>query len=104
MQITVIKTGGFAGVREELGPVEGETIAEGLRAEIEGELRKVRFEEMPTEPPPHDRVADGFGYTIEVIDGDRSHSVEFDQGEKRGLSHLLTLIEKTGGYHPKPWE
>jgi len=104
MRITVIKTGGIAGVREELGPIESEAIADDLRAEIEEELRRVRFEEMPTEPPPHEPIRDGFNFLIEVVDGDRSHQVACDEAEMRGLERLLGLLEQAGSYHSKPWE
>jgi Emfourin len=104
MQITVIKSGGIEGVREELGPVDIETLADDLRTEIEEELQRVDFEEMPSEPPPHDRRPDGFGYVIEVVDGDRSHQVECDDAEMRGLESLLGLLDRAGSWHSKPWE
>jgi hypothetical protein len=97
MKLAATKSGGFAGVREELGPIDDDALPDDLRAKIEQELERVGFSEMPSEPPRHTPIDDGFNYTITVTDGDRSHCVAFGDGIGRGLFRLLAMVEKAAG-------
>jgi len=96
MLITVKRTGGFAGVREELGPVDTDTVQDEIREAIEAELGEVGFWDLPSEAPPHEPIRDGFDYEISIVDDDRNHSVSFDDRDGRGLLRLFCLIATSG--------
>jgi hypothetical protein len=95
MQIRATRSGGILGVREELGPIDTDAISGGLGDEIEAEVEKVGFFDLPSEPAPHDPWPDAFYYGITVEDGDCTHSVSFEDGEWQGLLRLSCLLDQT---------
>jgi hypothetical protein len=99
MKVTVRKSGGIAGVHEQIGPVD--TAQEGdAGGRIEAKIEQIGFFSMPKELPEEHRIIDGFGYGVSVDDGDRHHEVEYGDGTKREerqpLDELQGLLEENG--------
>jgi hypothetical protein len=102
MEITIHKSEGMSGAQEELGPIDSGELPPELQGEIEEEIRKVDFFDLPTEPEG-DPAFDADAYRISIVDGDRAHAVAFNIADERGLGRLRSLIEKSGaGYHSVP--
>jgi hypothetical protein len=90
--ITVRRTGGFAGVNEQLGPVEAD---ERTRAFVE----EIGFFHFDAQLPGGERVFDAFNYSITVEEGGNSHTVSFtDAGDDvaRPFLRLIALVEEGG--------
>ena len=99
MEITIEKSGGFAGVRERLGPVD--TAEQGdAGAEIETKVEQIGFFELPGRLPEDNQIRDGFGYAMTVEADDRRHRVEYSDGSRREdrqpLDELTQLLEANG--------
>lgn len=101
MEITVIRSGGLLGATEELGPLDSKDLPARLQGEIQEEIEKAGFFELPAELPGKP-IPDGYSYGIAISEKDRSHSVTFRDVDMGGLGRLLALIEQSGaGYHRK---
>ena len=103
MEITVGKTGGFAGVHEKLGPLETGSLDAAAANRLESKVREIGFFDMPKEIPDSGGIRDAFHYQVSVADGDRSHSVSFGgraaadhEHHVRGLGELIRLLEEAG--------
>lgn len=96
MKISATRSGGILGVSEELGPIDTGSLPGELGREIEAEVQRVGFFDLPAEPSAHEPWPDAFHYGITVEDGDRSHSVSFEDGGWQGLLHLSCLLDETG--------
>lgn len=97
MEISVRRTGGFAGVNDRLGPVETTEIYGGIGEQLETVVRNVDFFELPWAFPsgPGD---DLFEFTATVSDGGRSHSTSWDDLSDRPpeLDQLIELLLRAG--------
>ena len=77
MQVTVRRTGGFAGVNEQLGPVEAD---EATRALVE----EIGFFHFGEHLPGGEGASDAFEYSITAEEGGNPHTVSFtDVGDDR---------------------
>jgi hypothetical protein len=95
MQITVMRSGGFAGITEELGAVATETLGEdGL--ELERLVSEARFFELPSELPG-DAGADMFRYEVTVVEEGRSHTVAYSGEGDDAPEPLRQLVAKVSG-------
>lgn len=101
MEITVRRTGGLAGVNEQVGPVDTAEVDARLADQIETTLRDVDFFELPLAFPPTSGP-DVFEFAATVVDGDRSHSTSWDDLSDRPpeLDELVELLLRSGA----PWE
>jgi hypothetical protein len=99
MEATVVRTGGFAGVHERIGPVDADSLDGALGLEIEAKVEEIGFFDLPPELPER-LIYDGFRYRVTVTVGDRTHSVRYGDGteDRRGVNKLVALMEKSG-----PW-
>lgn len=99
MQITVVRTGGFAGVHELLGPVDTDNTDSELGTRIRAAAEDLHFFRLP-ESLPAGRIIDGFNYLITIVAAENNHSVRFDDGspgsEASKLRELIDLLEEAG--------
>jgi hypothetical protein len=80
MQISVRRSGGYAGL-EEAWSVDTASLEPDLRAKLEASVSDARFFEQPTFLAG-DVGSDAFRCEITVKDGDRAHTVTFsDPGD-----------------------
>lgn len=110
MEVTVDRTGGLAGVRERLGPVDTSQLnAGGLGAQIEAKVSEIGFFDLPEQLTGGEHASDTFKYKVTVVDGDRNHSVSYDElsneAERCGVKDLVKLLDQAGvGWHDAPLE
>ena len=96
MRIRVRRTGGFAGIDEEVGSVDTASLAPDTRDELERLVRESDFFALPA-AVEGDVGADQFRYEVTVEDGARAHTVTFvgDQGPR--VAALRRIVAAAGG-------
>jgi len=94
MKISVTRTGGFAGVTDEVGSVDTAQLDAAARQKLEQDVRRVNFFELPARLPGEPVGADLFAYRVTVSDGPREHSVTFtgEEGAAATLRELLVAV------------
>lgn len=94
MRISVKRTGGFAGVTEELASVDTASLNRASALQLEQMVREARFFDLPAEIPGTTIGADLFRYEVTVTEGDRQHTVAFadDGAEIAPLRRLMGAL------------
>lgn len=99
MQISVARTGGIAGVHQQLGPVDLGGAAPEIRSRITAMIRKMDFFDLP-DSVGYGRVFDGFRDLISIKEGDRSHKVRLEPGDEdpnaAPLAALVRALTEAG--------
>jgi hypothetical protein len=105
MRITVTRTGGFAGVHQQLGPVETSALAPGLAEQVGRILTEVDFFTLPAslQGAP---VRDGFRYTVHAEGGTLKHTVTMqghsDDMAVISLHQLVDVLHQAAGFEDVP--
>ena len=107
MIITVVRSGGFQGRTEQLGPVDTSRVEPGVGAGLEEKVEEIGFFELPKRLPGGEDSSDTFNYTVTVTDVGRDHTVAYnelsDEARQCGVTDLVKLVEDTGvGWDPTP--
>jgi hypothetical protein len=91
MQVTVRRSGGFAGIDEEVGSVDTASLDAGAREQVERLVEEAGFFALPA--AVEDEVgADQFRYDVTVSEGGRTHAVAF-RGEGPRAETLRRLVD-----------
>jgi hypothetical protein len=96
MQITVKRSGGFAGLTDEFGPVDTKKIDPGTAQKIEGLVSGEQFFTLPAEIAAKSVGADLYHYEIDVIDGKQHHTVSFRDDGGPATAKLVQLATLVG--------
>ncbi len=99
MQISVKRSGGFAGLTENLADVNTATLPAGVKQQVEGAVKSLDFFQLPAAVPDQAVGADYQQYEITVSDGGRQHKVTFYDDESPGVAPLRNLVDKLTGTH-----
>lgn len=92
MRITVTRTGGFAGLHQQLGPVETSSLDSEAADQVSRIVTESDFFHLP-ESLQGSPVYDGFRYVVRVADGDREHAVAIEgMSEDPAVGRLHELI------------
>lgn len=93
MRITVTRTGGFAGLHQQLGPVETSSLDSEVADQVGRIVTESDFFSLP-ESLQGSPVHDGFRYTVRINDGDREHTVVTEgMSDDPAVGRLHALIE-----------
>lgn len=99
MQLTVLKTGGVAGMRQQLGPVDTDHVSGAVSSAIARMVEEVGFFNLPERLEPSN-MPDDFHLVIDIVDGARDHQVAFDEHspspEARSLLELVAALQQGG--------
>jgi hypothetical protein len=76
VRISVRRSGGFAGIEEELGSLDTAALAADARVRLEGVVRQADFFALPA-AVEGEVGADQFRYEVTVEDGGSAHTVTF---------------------------
>jgi hypothetical protein len=93
MKINVKRTGGYAGLEEELAAVDTSRLEPGAARRVEQLVDGAGFFELPALAADDAAGADMFRYTVTASDGGREHSVSFGEGSP-SAAPLLGLLEE----------
>jgi hypothetical protein len=77
VEIRISRSGGFAGLQEELAQVDTADLDPRQAAALDSQLDEVDFFALPSELPTSDVGADQFTYSITVSGERGSHTVSF---------------------------
>jgi hypothetical protein len=92
MKITVQRTGGYAGLTEEIAAVNTAQLAPAAARRGEQLIQQAGFFNLPAKATGDAVGADMFRYEIIASDGERQHTVAFTDGSP-DAAPLLKLIE-----------
>jgi hypothetical protein len=95
VEITISRSGGFAGVVEELASLDTGGLDAQLAATLESRLDEVKFFSLPSELSTEAVGADHFTYSITVCGDHGSHTVSFrDDGTgKPGAGPVGEIVD-----------
>jgi hypothetical protein len=93
MRITVKRSGGFAGLSEELASVDTADLEAERAEQIEQLVGDISFFDLPTELSPDEVGADQFRYEITVSDDGREHTVTYQDNGGAEVAQLRRLVE-----------
>lgn len=79
MIVSVNKSGGVAGVFEDLASYDVAEMSEDQRAELQKLLGDVDFFGLPADVGGMHPIVDDFAYTVRIVDGDVAHRVSWDR-------------------------
>lgn len=93
MKISATRTGGFAGLTDDLGTVDTAQLDTVAKKALELIAQRVDFFYLP-ERLPGEVGADLFTYTVTVTDGSRKHTVTFagEEGKAVALRELIAAL------------
>lgn len=97
MKISITRSGGFAGTSQYVADVDTSRLSGDVALEIERILAWIGFFDLPSEVPDGAPGADFFRFEITVVDGERRHSVAFnDSGGpiQRALREFVAYVTK----------
>lgn len=101
MQITVTRIGGFAGVHQQLGPVETATLDPEVADRIHQIVAELDFFTLPERLPSDGEIRDGYFYAVHVVADGRDRTVRTEDGSRDPaaleLHRLIRLLDEAGG-------
>ena len=95
MEVKVVSTGGIAGERKEIGPIDTDRVPGGDRIEIQ--VEEIGFWEMPERLPVEHPIRDGYTHEVTITVERRRHVVSFadsSSGENAGIAELVSLVRQ----------
>jgi hypothetical protein len=105
MRITVTRTGGFAGLHQQLGPVETSSLDSEVADQVSRIVTESDFFNLP-QSLQGSPVYDGFRYTVRIDDGDREHTVEMEGLSEDPpmvrLHELIGVLDQAVGFDNAP--
>jgi hypothetical protein len=93
MKISIIRSGGFAGLAETLGSLDTTSLAPAQARKIEALVAAAGFFELPDELTGDIAGADFMRYEVTVSDGTRRHTVRFVDDQSARSHPLAALVE-----------
>jgi hypothetical protein len=93
MKINLKRTGGYAGLEEELAAVDTSRLEPGAARRVEGLISSAGFFDLPAVAEDDAVGADMFRYTMTVSEGGREHTTSFGEGSP-SAAPLSNLIEE----------
>jgi hypothetical protein len=93
MRVVVRRTGGFAGLAENIKDLDTAQLDAAAARLVEQLVQSLGFFSMPATIAGGGIGADMFHYEITVSEGDRQHTVAFDDDESRETAPLRSFVD-----------
>jgi hypothetical protein len=93
MQVLVKRTGGFAGLTEELAQVDTKQLDMATAQQVENIVQSFGFFEQPATIVSREVGADRFSYEITVTEGDQKHTITFNDDKSPETEPLRKLVK-----------
>ncbi len=94
MKVSVKRSGGYAGVSEQIASVDTANTNEAAAGEVENLVRDVNFFNLPPNPPGQKVGADFLKYEVTVTDQGRQHAVTFNDDGAPATARLLEFVQR----------
>jgi hypothetical protein len=92
MNIGIRRTGGIAGIKAQLGPVD--TVELGNGGLVVRKVQEINFFDLSAELPVANPVADGFHYAMTVEENERRHTVHYGDDSDAEAARPLFEVQK----------
>ncbi len=99
MKISVKRTGGYAGLPEDLAAINTAALPVAVAQQVEQMVQEIRFFDLPAVVSGGTIGADLFNYEVTITEDDRHHTVVFvdnDSPETAPLRRLVDALIHTG--------
>ena len=93
MEISVKRSGGYAGVSEDVATIGTAKLPATAVKQLEGMLQEIKFFDIPAIASPKAVGADMFYYEIKVTKGKRQHNVSFYDDGSPQISPLRRFVD-----------
>jgi hypothetical protein len=93
MKISMKRTGGFAGLTENFGPINTEQLDHAKASKIDQIVKSIGFFGLPEMVSGDIIGADMYHLEITIMDGDRHHTVAFDSDDSPKTAPLCKLFD-----------
>lgn len=93
MKVVIRRTGGFAGLEEELASLDTTQMPPAEARQLEERVRSMTFFGLPAALGSHIKGADLYRFRITIDDGSRRHTVEFPDHDSPELTPLRELVQ-----------
>ena len=93
MKVEIRRTGGFAGLEEELASLDTAKMSPDQARQLEERIRSMAFFGLASSFGTHITGADLYRFRITVEDGSRRHTVEFPDHDCPELTPLRELAQ-----------
>jgi hypothetical protein len=104
MRVSIKRTGGFAGISEEIATLDTANLDQSVSATLESLVREADFFSSPSNPPGQKIGTDFLKYEVTVSDHGRQHTVSFNDDDApataplRELVRRLTQLQSSAGF------
>jgi hypothetical protein len=102
MDIAVTRTGGFAGLSEQIGALNTTRLEAKTAQQVQQAVRSSGFFALPVSVAGDAVGADQYRYTITITEGDRHHAVTFDDDNSAATASLRKLMALVVGSSTPP--
>jgi len=92
MEITIARSGGYAGLHEVIATVDTARLDPKAKADIEAAVANANFFALPPRVQGKEIGADLQTYEVTVVDNARHHSVIFPDESSSATAQLLALV------------
>jgi hypothetical protein len=95
MRVSVVRGGGFAGIRRHLGTIDSATLSEQEARRLRELVERSEFFDLPAVlPAATEESRDRFSYTVNVRNGQREHTVHATEGSV--VQPLVDYVRELG--------
>ncbi len=94
MQVVIKRSGGFAGLSEEIASVDTGKLNATAAREVEKLVSDVGFFNLPRNPPGQKVGADFMQYEVTVTDQSRQHTVIFNDDDSPATAPLRDFVKR----------
>ena len=96
MKIIVKRSGGLAGLGEQLGAIDTDTLDPARARQVRALVEDAHFFDLPPALPSRAVGADLFRYEITASEGGRRHKVTFVDDQSPEVAPLRSLVDALG--------
>ncbi len=93
MRISIKRTGGFAGLTEEVAQIDTKDLDTQNGAKVEQLVQKIEFFDLPATVSGGEIGADMFHYEVKIEKDALEHSVSFDYDDSVETADLRSFID-----------
>jgi len=100
MKISITRSGGFAGLSEEVVSLDTAKLEKSAAKKVEDLVREISFFALPASPAGQSLGSDFLKYEITVADQGREHKINFNEDTSPAtalLSKFVQQIEQLSG-------